>query len=155
MKYQEFKNNGAITPQRKMLYYGGMALIVIGTLLFLSVFVGMATSFGDFADFSEGSDFMLRGFVGIILIIAGSILRHIGAMGLAGSGVVLDPQRARDDLSPFAGALGGMARDAVDAFKGDKADVGEQAPQVMLRCRSCRALNREDAKYCDQCGVEL
>lgn len=155
MKYQEFKGSKDISPQRKVLYYGGMALIAIGLLLFLSVFLSTATSFGNPAAFDIGPTFMLRSIIGIILIIAGGFLRSIGARGLAGSGVVLDPQRAREDLSPYTGAIGGMARDAVDAFKANGTETSGEAPQVMVRCRQCKALNREDAKFCDQCGEEL
>ncbi len=156
MKYREFKGSKDISPQRKALYYGGMALIGIGLLLFLSGLLSTATGFGNPAAFNIGPAFMLRGIVGIILIIAGGFLRHVGARGLAGSGMVLDPQKAREDLAPYTGAIGGMARDAVEAFKANGGEnAGEAEPQVMLRCRRCKALNREDAKFCDQCGGEL
>ena len=32
---------------------------------------------------------------------------------------------------------------------------GGAAPQVRVRCRDCRALNLEDARYCGQCGRPL
>ena len=155
MKYQEFRQDKTISPMRKALFYGGMALTAVGLLLFLSVFFSAATSFGNFPAFDMGSGFMLRGTIGIILFIAGGFVRNIGARGLAGSGMVLDPLKAREDLSPYTGAAGGMARDAVDAFRRAGTDTQREDPQVMVRCRACKSLNREDAKYCDKCGKAL
>ncbi len=155
MKFQEFRENKGISPQRKALYYGGMALTAVGLLLFLSVFFSAATSFGNFPASGMGSGFMTRSVAGIILVVAGGFVRGIGARGLASSGVVLDPEKAREDLSPYTGAMGAMARDAVDAFRKAGVDTDSEGPQVMVRCRACKALNREDAKYCDKCGEAL
>ena len=34
--------------------------------------------------------------------------------------------------------------------------IGENPkPQIRVRCRNCRALNDEDAKFCDECGAKL
>lgn len=154
MKYAEFWNRGDISQGRKLLYYGGMVLMAVGLLLFLSVFVSAAVSMGRPMDFAGGPGFMVRGVIGFIMMFIGAILRGVGARGLAGSGVVLDPERAREDLAPYTSAIGGMARDAVDSFKAEGGEK-EEEPLVMVRCRSCRALNREGAKFCDQCGTEL
>ena len=156
MKFSEFKDKKDITPWRKLLYYGGMALMATGLLLFLSVFLSAASVMNSPVSFGEAPGFMTRGVFGFILVFIGAVLRGVGARGLAGSGVVLDPERAREDLAPFTGALGGMARDAVESFREAGGYNGKaEAPQVMVRCRSCKALNREDAKYCDQCGAGL
>jgi hypothetical protein len=40
---------------------------------------------------------------------------NIGSRGLAGAGVVLDPQQARKDLEPWSRMAGGMAKDALEA----------------------------------------
>jgi len=35
-------------------------------------------------------------------------------MGAAGSGIVLDPERAREDVEPWARMAGGVVKDALD-----------------------------------------
>jgi hypothetical protein len=154
MKYQEVRDSKEISQGRKMLYYGGMALMAIGFLLFLSVFFTGFSRMGNPMSFIQGPGFMSRGLVGFVMIIAGAVLRGIGARGAAGSGLVLDPNRAREDLAPYTSALGGMARDAMDSFK-EQGGQGNDGQRVMVRCRACRALNQEDAKFCSQCGQQL
>ena len=61
-------------------------------------------------------------------------------------------QAFREDLSPYTNT---MARDAADTFKKTGTDTDREDPQVMVRCRVCKALNREDAKYCDKCDEEF
>ena len=39
---------------------------------------------------------------------------NLGRRGLAGSGAILDPGRARTDLEPWSRMAGGMAKDALD-----------------------------------------
>jgi hypothetical protein len=84
------------------------------------------------------------------LMIVGGLVRGIGARGLAGSGVVLDPEKAREELEPFSRQAGGMLKDTLDA-----ADIhlGE-SPQkvVMVKCPACGKLNDEDSKFCRECG---
>ena len=69
-----------IPPERKALYYGGMALIGVGLLLFLSTFVTFMANFGNFDNFedqakSEG----FRAFGGIVLMMIGGFLMMVGA----------------------------------------------------------------------------
>ena len=154
MKMQEFSSRKDISPQRRALYYTGMVLMGIGVIAFLSVFVRGALGISNMNMFDRGPGFMVWGIAGFILILIGSILRGIGARGLAGSGVVLDPQKAREDLSPYTGAIGGMAKDVVESFR-EAGGQAEKEPQIMVRCTSCKALNPENAKYCSQCGQSL
>lgn len=153
LKHQDFvKNSKQLAPWRKNLYYLGLALIVLGLLCVLMVFVqGISAMNQSFID----PGFMAWGLVGFVLFAAGGILREVGARGLAGAGVILDPEKAREDLHPYTDALGGMARDAVDSFKAGQQDKADQQPQVMLRCRNCQGLNPESALYCNQCGQKL
>lgn len=155
MKHREFvQNSKDIAPWRKGLYYAGLALMVIGLVAFLSVFVNGFISFSrPFGAFDEGLGFMVWGMVGFILMLIGSVMRGIGARGLAGSGLVLDPQQAREDLHPYTDALGGMARDAVEGFRASGNE--ETAQLVKVRCPNCKALNHESSKFCDQCGQKL
>lgn len=146
-----------ISSQRKTLYYAGNAITVVGVLLFLSVFVSgfrfMSTE--GMAVFGEPPAFIMRGIIGFILIIIGQVLANIGKKGLAGSGVLLDPEKAREDLNPYTHMAGGMVKDVVEGFREAGGSQEEKAPQVMLRCRACKALNPEDASYCNRCGEQL
>ena len=89
-----------IPNERKAAYYLGMGLMVIGVLLFVSNF------FGDISP--------ARALGGMGLVVAGGILRGIGARGLAGSGIILDPEQAREDVEPWSRMGGGMVKDALD-----------------------------------------
>lgn len=105
-----------ISGERQTMYYLGLVLTIIGFLVFISIFVSAASSMGDpmmGLGLDPGS-MLLRGVIGIGLIIAGSVVRSVGARGAAGAGVVLDPQQARRDLEPWSRMAGGMLQDAVD-----------------------------------------
>ena len=144
-----------ISEGRKTAYYIGMIMIIIGFLSFGSVFVTGIMHFGDFSNFeartrSEGT----RALVGIALIVVGGVVMGIGARGTAGSGLVLDPKKAREDLEPFTRMGGGMLKDALD-----EADIhlGKKSSEkvIMIRCRNCQKLNEEDSKFCQECGKPL
>lgn len=106
----------SVSSERKTLYYLGMALMVIGLVVFVSIFFsGFAMMSQD--PFSPGYNpgaVFLRAPIGIGLILVGRLMMNSGARGLAGSGVVLDPEQAREDMEPWARMGGGMLRDALD-----------------------------------------
>jgi hypothetical protein len=104
-----------VSPERKTLYYVGMVLTVVGFLTFGSTFVSAAANFGDFTDFQGRSRSMFtRAVFGMGMIIVGGILANIGKMGLAGSGIILDPEDARRDVEPWSRMTGGVVKDALD-----------------------------------------
>jgi len=104
-----------ISPERKGIYYIGMALTVVGFLCFGSVFVSGLAHFGDFSNFNERTRSNgFRALAGMGMMIAGSILMGIGRMGAAGSGLKLDPEEARKDVEPWARMTGGVVKDALD-----------------------------------------
>lgn len=143
-----------ISDGRKAAYYAGWSLSAVGLLLFLSTFVTSALHFGDFNDFqARTSSTMLRAVAGMVLLMVGTGLRTVGARGLAGSGIVLNPRRARRDLEPYSRMVGGMAKDALDETGIDMSGQPEQV--VAVRCRACAALNPETANYCQKCGKIL
>lgn len=145
-----------ISPGRKTAYYAGTVISVIGLLLFLSVFVTHAMNFGNFDDFEgQARSFMFRAIGGIVLIGVGQFIRSIGARGLAGSGVILDPKQARDDLKPYSKMAGGMLGDALEAS--DLSEHLGSGPErvVMIKCSDCGKLNEEDSKFCQECGGEF
>ncbi len=125
-----------ISPERKALFYIGMAVSVIGFLCFISTFFSSPSpSPGGFRDFSPGGfgdlspggfgDFgrnfereadssETRALIGMMMVIAGVIMTSIGRLGLAGSGVMLDPEKARRDVEPWSRMTGGVVKDALD-----------------------------------------
>jgi len=143
-----------ISEERKTAYYLGMVLMVIGGLVFFSVFITGAMNFGNFNNFEANArSSMFRALGGMGLLIVGGIIRGIGARGMAGSGVVLDPEKARQELEPYSRMAGGMAKDALD-----EADVhfgGKPEKVVMIKCPSCGKLNEEDSKFCQECGKRI
>lgn len=143
-----------VSDGRKAVYYLGTALAIVGVLLFLSVFVSFAANFGDFVDFEGRARSMTgRAVSGVVLIIVGGALQKLGARGLAGSGLILDPQKSRRDVEPWSRMAGGVLTDALDE-SGLRPD-NSTAPVVKVRCRGCGGLNDEQAKFCDQCGKPI
>jgi ribosomal protein L40E len=141
-----------ISKERKITYYIGIGTGVVGFLLFISFFFSFVSSMRTF----EPPSF-LPPVIGIVLIIAGSFIASIGAHGAAGSGLVLDPEQAREDLKPFNEAKGGMINDVIsniDAI-GNITKPQDQKEVIKVKCRECGALNDEDAKFCKSCGTEL
>jgi hypothetical protein len=120
-----------IPPERKAIFYIGMAVAVIGFLCFISVFFSEASNFGDFTNFKQrGRSMGARAVVGMVMMFAGAIMTSIGRMGLAGSGVKLDPEEARRDVEPWARMTGGVVKDAMDeaGIKLGDQPSGEQLP---------------------------
>lgn len=142
-----------ISAERKGAYYIGGAITLVGMILFGSTFLLIFGAFGGNAGPDMGQSFIARGFGGFVLIVVGSFIRKMGARGLAGSGVVLDPERARDELSPYSRMAGGMVRDALD--EGDINLGGRSERVVMIKCRECSHLNEEDSKFCQECGTAI
>lgn len=149
-----------IPPERRNLYYLGMGISLLGALSFFSVFVTFLANFGNFDNF-EGRirSERFRAIGGMFLIAVGAVVMNIGARGWAGSGVILDPERARQEVEPWSRLTGGVARDALSEIplvKKLEDHLGDpQPPRIKVRCRQCQALNDETARYCNQCGATL
>ena len=145
-----------LSPERKAIFYVGMALAGIGLISFLSTFVSFAMNFGDFTDFeARGRSMAMRAFGGMILIIIGVIISNIGRMGAAGAGLIPDPQRQRADLEPWNRSAGGMLNDALSEVDVLKHRPAPTAAIVKVRCPQCKALNDEHDKFCGQCGGQI
>jgi hypothetical protein len=136
-----------ISKERKTLYTIGLITTGVGFVSFLSVF-----AFAFFGDpFRMGFSFMAPGFIGFILIIVGQGIATFARLGKAGSGLVLDPKQAREDLKPYSSQVGGMLNDVLD-----EVDLPNKTKEVVkVRCRHCQALNDEDARFCKHCGSIL
>lgn len=143
-----------ISDERKAAFYIGTGLIILGGISFASTFLTFALHFGDFSNFeSNAKSDIFRAVGGMALLIVGGIVRGLGARGLAGSGVVLDPEKAREELEPYARMAGGMAKDALD-----EAGIslgGQPERVVVLKCPACGKLNEADAKFCQECGKKF
>src|SRR3990172_4245919 len=99
-----------VSPQRKATYYVGMIISGIGLMLFLSFFFTVAAGFANPANLAAGvGSAFARAVFGFVMIAAGQIITRIGSRGLAGSGMLLDPEKERDDLEPWNRMTGGMA----------------------------------------------
>ena len=148
-----------ISAERKTAYYVGNGIALLGLILFLSTFISAAMNFGNFDNFSSrGQSMAMRAFGGMILIFIGSFIANVGAKGLAGSGVILDPEEAREDLKPYSHQAGGMLSDTLEKAELSKhiAGTGSQPQRVvMLKCRDCSFLNEEDSKFCQECGSKI
>lgn len=165
-----------ISPERKASYYAGMALLVVGLAVFASaLFAGPTLQSRRLPDPSQPEFFenamkhqeefgkgisgsMSRVFIGIGLLAAGGFLMRIGARGTAGSGLVLNPEKARQDVEPWSRMGGGMVQDALSEITNlpviGKPDA-DLPSKVKVRCQKCRALNDESAKFCGQCGAAV
>lgn len=78
-------------------------------------------------------------------------------MGAAGSGLLLDSDKAREDLKPFSEAKGGMINDVIsniDAID-QITNLNEIKEVIKIKCRSCGSLNDEDSRFCKGGGKEL
>lgn len=144
-----------IPTWRVVLFYAGSVMGVIGLLMFLTPFLSVGlVAFSSDAFAFEDTIFGSFGVavIGFIFILLGSSLRSLGKYGAAGSGVILNPKQAREDIKPHAKAVGGILNDAfeeVDVFSKNSNEV------IKIRCKACNALNDEDATYCKSCGAKI
>ena len=149
-----------ISKERKIIYYIGLGLAILGGVLFVSSFFTVFNGL-DSPGFGMGMpSFFKRALVGMICIIIGSFLMNIGSRGAAGSGIILDPEKAREDLRPHNTARGKMINDVasqVDVLNDVKQNIVNKTPQqlIKIKCRKCAALNEEDAMFCKACGDKI
>jgi hypothetical protein len=143
-----------ISTERKTTYYVGTGMMVLGGLLFASTFVTFIGNFGNFEGFvPRMRSVAICSFGGMALLFVGALVRNVGARGLAGSGILLDPHQARQELEPYSRMAGGIVKDALD-----EADIRlGTAPEkvIMIKCPTCGRLNEEDSKFCQECGGKL
>lgn len=141
---------------RKAAYYIGGSMMVLGFLLFISNFFSIAFDSGRMDPFSHNPmpGLIFRGVGGMLLMIVGAYVRSVGARGAAGSGLILNPRQAREDLKPWAQTAGGLVKDALDEVQ-LTAPTAAKTEVVKIRCPKCRELNDEDARFCKHCGATL
>lgn len=139
-----------ISPERRTAFYLGTGLLICGFGLFLFNICTLLIFHSIFL-------FVALVGIGFVAIASGAILRTYGQRGAAGAGLVLNPQQAREDLEPYSRMAGGMVKDALEesGLKGSALSVQKADEVIRIRCRSCSALNEEDAKFCKECGNPL
>ena len=143
-----------ISEERRTAYSVGLGLQILGGLLFASAVLTFLAHSGDVTNFhAKMRTNASLAFGGVALLIVGGIIRSVSSRGLAGSGVLLDPERARGDLEPYSRMAGGMVHDALEEVNGNARNA--PPPIVKVKCRSCGYLNQEDAKFCQECGAEM
>lgn len=158
------RKNRNVSANRKEAFNLGTVLMGVGIVTILVCFIGFATAgHNQVTTFGQGGSdpfaWWIGFFVGMVLVAVGRAMRGVAARGVAGSGLVLDPERARTDLEPWSRMGGGMLRDAIDESGvqvGKPAPAAEPAaPAVKVRCPQCKALNDEHDKFCGQCAAPL
>ncbi len=136
-----------VSAARKALFYGGYLLQAAGALAFVALFFRY-----DAASRPSGiRSLVLQVVAGFALLFLGALCRRLGIRGLAGSLLILDPPKAREDLAPWTRAAGGMVGDAISAAKEGMDAAAAKRP----RCPRCGAFNEERARYCNQCAAAL
>jgi len=145
-------NNRQISPQRKGVYRAGQIVAVVGGLLFLSTFVSAIANFGDFTDFEGRVKSMgFRALGGMVLVMVGAGMMGYGVAGAAGSMLNLDPEKAREDLEPWARMSGGLTKASLDEMGIDLPKIagglagGNREPGESLeqRLRSLHNLHKD------------
>ena len=81
-------------------------------------------------------------FTSLAIGAVGELLKKIGARGLAGSGLILNPDRARKDLKPYSKMAGGMLEDALE-----NRDLSQSV--------SPEETNEEDSNSCHECDKPI
>lgn len=132
-----------IPKYRKALFLIGTVMMACGVILFLSTFFSIILL--------ENFLFFLTAPLGMVLCIIGAILRSIGGRGLAGSGITLNPNKAREELRPHSKAVGGILNDVVSEVQFPKDDK----VIVKIKCTQCGSLNEDTSNFCNQCGVKI
>jgi hypothetical protein len=155
------KPRRTISPERQSSHTIGLVLqgvgIVGGIVCFLGFAVGGMTATASFGREGHPIAWWIGFFACGVLMAVGRGIRHVAARGVAGSGLVLDPERTRNDLEPWARVGGGLVKDALDEaglVRNDGPAEGD-GERIKVRCRQCRSLNDEAAKFCDQCGAAM
>lgn len=148
-----------ISNERKAMYYIGMGIMGVGAILFVSVFFEGAKAMNSPMMMEMDTSIMTRPIIGIIMMVVGGVVMNVGAKGAAGSGLLLDPNRAREDMKPFNEAKGGMINDVIsniDVVQNmTKPQTHQEREIIKVRCKNCSGLNDEDAQFCKSCGKQM
>ena len=155
------KDDCRISESRKAAYSFGLVMTVAGGLCCFGAIVYAMLSVAT-GRFPNAVMVFFPFLVGMGLFIGGALLRSIGARGIAGSGLKLDPEEAREDLKPWSRMAGGMLKDAgIDLGRENSAPAPTPAPEPDFeeKLRKLHRLHAEgiltDQEYADQKAAVL
>ncbi len=100
-----------IPENRRTIYYIGLGMTILAPILCIGAIGYAALSMGS-DSMPNPSGVFVPFIIGMILGGIGASLMSVGAKGLAGSGLKLDPGKAREDLKPWSKMAGGILNDA-------------------------------------------
>jgi hypothetical protein len=152
------RNDAMPKTTQQLLHHIGLALQVIGFLMFASLFFTFARRFGDFTDFDRRMQTQaMIGFLSMGIIVAGKLL----CRGIARSGGDLDWQswtkRDQSPLKPFTTIAGGTEEEQKDNGRLPLGIQLGRLPEkiVVVKCRRCGETSGEQANFCQACGEKL
>jgi hypothetical protein len=132
-----------ILEGRKVLYYLGSAMVILGAFLGISPgiilgwtvppLISQQLSWANLGTEIVPKLVMAMAvfFLGLWTLIAGAVLRAVGlrVLGVPDPWLRLVPNRAQENVEPLV--------------------------RVVVKCRTCGSHNDEDAKFCKACGQAL
>ncbi len=147
-----------ISENRRTIYYIGLTLCVLGPVMCFGAlayaFMGVTTARNQFGSGPNPAYIFPPFLLGMGMAAVGNVLRRIGARGLAGSGLKLDPGEAREDLKPWSKMAGGILNDA-----GINLNSGREKQDFDEKLRKLYQLHRDgilsDREYADQKAAVL
>ena len=123
-------SNPQISESRQTLYYLGLIMAIVGGIVCIVSFGSLLLSSGSFPGPNPGGlpGGFIGFFIGMVGTMIGGILMRLGKMGVAGSGVILDPNQARKDVFPWSKMAGGVLKDVLDE-SGIREKTSSPAPE--------------------------
>jgi hypothetical protein len=157
LKHFGVKENPSF-KERQSYYKEGVSFNIVGevlTYLAVAIFIGSFIFF--IIKIPQKPQFPYGIIISIIFFIIGSIIRIIGdAMctiskkGEAAAGLILDPQKEREDKKEQNKGFGGQISDMIEEIP-----IVKNLIVIKIKCRECGNLNDELNKFCGTCGKEI
>ena len=157
-EYEGFKKKGKVIA--KILIIIGPFLVIGGIVSLILSFVSGASMDMDFDEFASAME--LEGdlaFLGIGLLAGGGFMIIIGIWAYSFTHLGKITKYVADEVSPAAKTMTKAVAEGLGDGGGIKLDIDlDREPakeKIMIKCRSCGALNDEDDMYCGKCGKTL
>lgn len=158
---------------RRRLYLSGVATAAVGLFVLVTVLLSVARTFGDLSEFEgQAVSIATRALGGVVLVAAGFAVMTLTDNGLTNGFVEIDAlrddessdddahndQNARhekrfDESSPDAANV--VDASTHESGGSERNSLSAMMPPEGFCCLACRAVNDQEARYCDQCGANL